>query len=101
IQVKLENSIHRVIGVNRFTAIDVDDITRLQKLCEVTLKLAEETSVKVDGDIAEETSADSWMQRVAIVDNGLKTAKTLLRIMVGGRDEKQVSRLLPVVKRLC
>ena len=90
-QIKLENSIHRVVGVGRFTAIPVEDLTRLQKLCESTLKLAEETSVKVDeGSIGDETSLDSWLGRLGTVDNGLKTAKTVLRIMVGGRDEKQV-----------
>ena len=91
VQIKLENSLHRVIGVGRFTAIPVEDLTRLQKLCESTLKLAEETSVKVGEDsIGDESSLDSWLGRLGIIDNGLKTAKTVLRMMVGGRDEKQV-----------
>lgn len=92
IQIKLENSIHRVIGVGRFSVIPVEDLARIQKLCEFTLKLAEETTVKIDGDsISDEAAADSWLGRLSIVDNGLKTAKTVLRMMVGGREEKQVS----------
>ena len=92
IQIKLENSINRVIGVGRFSAISAEDLTRLQKLCESALKHAEESRVKIDEEsVGDETSVDSWLGRLSIVDNGLKTAKTILRMMVGGREEKQVS----------
>lgn len=98
VQVKLENAIYRVIGVGRFTRIDLDDLTRLQKLCESTLKLAADTKIKVEEEMAtDESAADAWLGRVSIVDNGLKTAKTVLRIMVGGREEKQVSHELSIL----
>lgn len=95
IQIKLENSIHRVIGLGRFSAIPVEDLARIQKLCDSTLKLAEETKVKVDEEsVGDETSIDSWLGRLNVIDNALKTAKTVLRMMVGGREEKQVRYLL-------
>ncbi|KAI5785554.1 sister chromatid cohesion C-terminus-domain-containing protein [Peziza echinospora] len=91
VQLKLENTIHRVIGVGRFSQIPMDDLIRIQKLCEATLKTAEETPVKLDEDLAsDESSVEAWLSRISMVDNGLKTAKTVLRIMVGGREEKQI-----------
>ncbi|KAF8463496.1 sister chromatid cohesion C-terminus-domain-containing protein [Kalaharituber pfeilii] len=91
VQVKLENSIHRVIAVGRFASIPVEDLARIQKLCENTLRLAEETRIRVDEEsFGDETSIDAWLSRVNIVDNGLKTAKSVLRMMVGGREEKQI-----------
>ena len=95
VQTKLETSIHRVIGVGRFSQIPVDDIARLQKLCESTLKSAEETNIKLNEESsADDAQVDSWLAKVGILDNGLKTSKTLLRIMVGGREEKVVRCLL-------
>ncbi|KAF8421237.1 sister chromatid cohesion C-terminus-domain-containing protein [Tirmania nivea] len=91
IQVKLENLIHRVIGVGRFSAIPVEDLARIQKLCDSPLKLAEETKVKVDEEsVGDETLVDSWLGRLNVIDNALKTGKTILRMMVGGREEKQI-----------
>lgn len=89
VQVKLENAIHRVVSVGRFTEVPVDDLARLQKICESSLKMAENTDVMVKEEESE-TATEEWLGRVGVVDNGLKTAKTVLRIMVGGREEKQI-----------
>lgn len=89
VQTKLENAIQRVISFARFGEIPVDDLTRLQKICESSLKLAENTDVMVKEEESE-LATQEWLERVNIIDNGLKTAKTVLRIMVGGREEKQI-----------
>lgn len=89
VQVKLESSIHKVISVARFGEIPVDDLARLQKICEGSLKQAENTDVMVKEDESD-LATEEWLGRVGVVDNGLKTAKTVLRIMVGGREEKQI-----------
>lgn len=89
VQMKLENSIQRVISAGRFGEIPVDDLARLQKICESSLKQAESTDVMVKEDDSQQAT-DEWLGIVGVVDNGLKTAKTVLRIMVGGREEKQI-----------
>jgi cohesin loading factor subunit SCC2 len=88
-QTKLESSIKKVISVKRFAQVPVDDLTRMQKLCENSLRRAEAESIMPPTNPAE-TDMEEWLGRVNSVDNGLKTAKTVLRIMVGGRDEKQI-----------
>lgn len=86
---KLENSIHKVISTGLFQQVPVDDLTRMQKICESSLKQAETVDVKMGSD-DNESAIEEWLTRVSLVDNGLKTAKTVLRIMVGGREEKQL-----------
>jgi len=89
IQAKLEGVIQKVISVNRFARVPVDDLMRIEKLCENALKRADAEDIKPPEDPAD-FDLDDWLARIACVDNGLKTAKTVLRIMVGGREEKQL-----------
>ncbi|KAA8908380.1 sister chromatid cohesion C-terminus-domain-containing protein [Sphaerosporella brunnea] len=88
IQAKLEFSIKKVISVKRFAQVPVDDLLRIQKLCENALKAEAENIMPPENPA--ESDVEDWLARVALVDNGLKTAKTVLRIMVGGREEKQL-----------
>ncbi|KAL7266770.1 Sister chromatid cohesion protein 2 [Rhizina undulata] len=105
VQLKLEGSIHKVISARRFNEIPVDDLVRLQKLCESSLKLAEVTDLMPSEDFGEQ-AAEEWLGKAGIVDNALKTARTVLRIMLGAREEKQlysedlVANVVRVVKNL-
>jgi cohesin loading factor subunit SCC2 len=105
IQTKLESSIKKVISVKRFAQVPIDDLMRIEKLCENALKKTEGENIMPPEDPAE-SDVEDWLARVALVDNGLKTAKTVLRIMVGGREEKQLysedllSSVLLLVKNL-
>ncbi|KAI5849206.1 sister chromatid cohesion C-terminus-domain-containing protein [Tricharina praecox] len=89
IQSKLEGVIQKVISVKRFAQVPVDDLMRLEKLCENALKRTDAENIMPPENLAEYDIED-WLTRIASVDNGLKTAKTVLRIMVGGREEKQL-----------
>jgi len=89
IQSKLEGVIQKVISVKRFAQVPVDDLMRLEKLCENALKRTDAENIMPPQDPAEYDIED-WLARIASVDNGLKTSKTVLRIMVGGREEKQL-----------
>ncbi|KAH0560003.1 hypothetical protein GP486_003475 [Trichoglossum hirsutum] len=89
VQSKLESSIQKVTSVGRFADVPVDDLSRLQKLCEGALRAAEPADLKLE-ESWDDSEVQSWLQRVDIADCGLKAARTLLRIMTGGRSEKQL-----------
>lgn len=86
---KLEASLQKVISSGRFADIPVDHVSRLQKLCEGSLSLGEATALKIEVDWSED-DAESWRQNVQIAEAGLRSARTLLKIMIGGREEKQL-----------
>ncbi|KAI9827212.1 MAG: Sister chromatid cohesion protein 2 [Thelocarpon impressellum] len=89
ILVKLDQSIQRVISDGRFSDIAADDLTRLQGLCDGALKAAETVDVKVEDGWSHD-EFQHWLRRVDVMDTGLKSARTLLRIMSGGREEKHL-----------
>lgn len=89
IQVKLGKAIKDVIVVKRFTQIPADDLTRLQKLCENTLKRAEAQSILPPIE-DNETDMHEWRHRCNAVEDGLKASRTILQIMLGGREENQI-----------
>ncbi|KAF8252145.1 ARM repeat-containing protein [Wilcoxina mikolae CBS 423.85] len=89
IQMKLENSIKKVILVKRFAQVPTDDIIRLEKLCDNALRRTEAENILPPENTAE-SHVEDWLGQLGSVDNSLKSAKTVLRIMAGGRDEKQI-----------
>ncbi|KAI9756051.1 MAG: hypothetical protein M4579_004021 [Chaenotheca gracillima] len=88
-QSKLEKSLVKVISGGRFSEVPSDVLLRIEKLCEGALRPAEGIDIKIP-DLMSENDLDHWMERISVVDNGLKSAKILLRIMTGGRQEKQL-----------
>ncbi|KAH0547733.1 hypothetical protein FGG08_000224 [Glutinoglossum americanum] len=88
VQSKLESSIQKVTSVGRFADVPADDLSRLQKVCEGTLRTAESVDLKI-GESWDDSDIQNWLQRIGIADCGLRAARTLLRVMTGGRSEKQ------------
>lgn len=89
IHIKLEDAIHSVITSGRFRDVCLDDLLSIQRICINSLKRAEYVTVMV-ADYDNDEAIGEWLERVAVVDNGLKTAKTAVRIMLGDREEKQI-----------
>ncbi|EWC45433.1 hypothetical protein DRE_00832 [Drechslerella stenobrocha 248] len=93
-QVKLDHAIRQVNVYNRIDKMDLDDLLRVLKTCDNTLKAAENLDVKVGENVAEEVEIGSLVseydKRVAFADNSVKTCRTILRVMNGGRQEKQI-----------
>ncbi|KAJ6259347.1 hypothetical protein Dda_6247 [Drechslerella dactyloides] len=93
IQVKLDHAIRQVNLYNRLDKMELDDILRMLKSCDNTLKAAENLDVKV-GENSTDEAADSivseYDRRIAFADNSVKTCRTILRVMNGGRQEKQI-----------
>jgi cohesin loading factor subunit SCC2 len=88
-QTKVETLIQKVIAVRRFAQVPLDDLLRLQKLSEYALKDTENVEVKVEESMGE-AEVEAWLPQLGIAELGIKAARTSLRIMSGGREDKQL-----------
>ncbi|KAL9615010.1 MAG: hypothetical protein Q9167_000542 [Letrouitia subvulpina] len=88
-QVKLESLLYRLISLGRIDDVHVDHLARLQGFCDGALLSAEISEIGLDSEL-EQDDTSSWSQRIELAELGLRSARTAIRIMIGGRDEKQL-----------
>ncbi len=88
-QTKVESLLQKIISVGRFSQAPLEDLLRLQKMCEPALKDAETVDVKVDDSMGE-FGVGAWLQQVSTAELGIKAARTSLRLMTGGREDRQL-----------
>ncbi|KAI0175945.1 ARM repeat-containing protein [Hypoxylon sp. FL1284] len=86
---KAQKQISRAISLGCFRQAPVDDLLRIQNLSEGSLKHADTLDFKIDDNWGE-TEVGFWVQQLHAIEMGLKAARTSLRIMCGGREEKQL-----------
>ena len=103
--VKLESILHKAIATGRLAEIPADHLQRLQGLCEGALTSAKSSDLHIELEWSADDFA-GWVSRLDAVDLGLRSARTILRIMTGGREEKQIyseellQSVIDVVKRI-
>lgn len=88
-QVKIESLLYRLTSLGRISDVHVDHLARLQGLCDRALLSAEISEIGLDPEL-ERDDTSSWSQRIELAELGLRSARTAIRIMIGGRDEKQL-----------
>ncbi|CCD53834.1 similar to sister chromatid cohesion protein Mis4 [Botrytis cinerea T4] len=88
-QTRLEGLLNRIIEVGRIKQVPLEDLIRIQKLSEAALKEAETLDLKIDEEMGE-SDVESLFLQISNAELGLKSARTSLRVMTGGRDEKQL-----------
>ncbi|RFU29854.1 hypothetical protein B7463_g6474, partial [Scytalidium lignicola] len=88
-QTKVETLLQKMISVGRFSQVPLDDLLRLQRLCDGALKIAETVEVRIEPSMGE-SDLEFWLQQLSKAELGLRAAKTTLRVMTGGREEKQL-----------
>ena len=81
-QVRLDQCLQKTIAQARYAEVPVDDLCRLQALCETSL--LPPPIVKIGDD------AENWLGNIPTLEEGLRCARTILRIMTGGRHERKV-----------
>lgn len=86
---KVQAAIQKVISLGSYDQVPLDDLLRYQKLCEGTLGDTDRLELKID-DTWGEPEVASWVHRIPDIETALKAARTSLRIMSGGREEKQL-----------
>jgi cohesin loading factor subunit SCC2 len=89
ILIKVEKAMARAIADCRFQEIQVDDVNRLQKICQVSLNAAESIDMKVRPEWTD-TDVESWLHQIETAEKGLRSLRTMLKTMTGGRVEKQL-----------
>lgn len=89
VQTRLDSVIQKVVALGRFHSIQAEQLGRVQKLCESAVSCVDSTSLSV-GDGWADSDLEEWAHRIGLAENGLQAAKTLLRIMTAGREEKQL-----------
>jgi cohesin loading factor subunit SCC2 len=87
IQTQLDATLYKVVANARLHSIDVEDLGRIQRLCDHAVIAAGTCNYRIDDDTPQE--ADEWLHRIGIGEQGLNACKTLLRIMTAGREEKE------------
>lgn len=105
IHVRLESLLHKVISLGRFGDIPVEHLQRLQDLSVGALNSAESSDLHIDIEGSAEDIAE-WVSKLDTLDAGLRSARSILRIMTGGREEKELfseellQSLLGIVKKV-
>jgi cohesin loading factor subunit SCC2 len=88
-QIKVDSLISASITSSSFSQIVLDDLIRLQKLCEPALKAAESVDIRVE-ESWNDSDVEAWLVQLSVANLGLKAARTALRMMTGGRDDRQL-----------
>ncbi len=86
---KAHTLIKRAIELGCFRQVPLHDLIRIQNLSEGALKQASSLEFQISTTWGE-TELDLWVHQLPDVEAGLKAARTSLRIMCGGREEKQL-----------
>ncbi|KAI0863707.1 sister chromatid cohesion C-terminus-domain-containing protein [Xylaria cubensis] len=86
---KAQRLLKRAIEVGCFGQVPFDSLVRLQSLSEGSLKYADSLDFKINEDWSE-TDVGLWVQQIPDIERGLRAARTALRVMCGGREEKQL-----------
>lgn len=86
---KVHTAIHKVIELRCFDRVPLESLIQIIKLSEVSLKQLDAIDIHVE-ESWEESAADAWVAQLPEVDTAIKAARTCLRILSGGREEKQL-----------
>jgi cohesin loading factor subunit SCC2 len=87
VQTQLDTALYKVVANARLHSIDVEDLGRIQRLCDHAVIAAGTYNYRIDEDTPQEI--DDWLHRIGIGEQGLNACKTLLRIMTAGREDKE------------
>ncbi|KPM44364.1 hypothetical protein AK830_g2158 [Neonectria ditissima] len=88
-QQKMHTAIQKTIGLRCYDRVPVEHLVQITKLSEASLKQAEDLEMRLDETWSED-AVEAWVQKLSEVDTILKAARTCLRILSGGREDKQL-----------
>jgi cohesin loading factor subunit SCC2 len=102
-QTKAQTLLNKAINLNCFKSAPLDDLLRLQRLCDSALKQLESLEYKVEASWAT-ADVEHWHQQLPSLQTTILAARTSLRMMCGGRKDKQlysenvIERCLDLIK---
>lgn len=86
---KIQPLLQNAISLGCFTQVPVDELLRIQHLSHGALKQVQDQDIRVDEGWGE-SDAHIWAQILPDIDTALRAARTALRIMSAGREDKQL-----------
>ena len=89
IQAKAHTLLQKTMSLNCFQSVPLDHLLRLLRFCEAALKQAESLDIKVM-DTWVIADVEQWVQQLPLLEIAIKAARTALRTMCGGRQDKQL-----------
>ncbi|KAL2166340.1 hypothetical protein VTG60DRAFT_2922 [Thermothelomyces hinnuleus] len=104
-QAKVQSLLAKAISLNCYKRVPLDHLLRLLRLSEGALKQVESFDFRVDESWGS-AEVDQWLQQLPLLETAMRAARTSLRMMCGGREEKQlypedvIERCLNLCKRL-
>ncbi|KAL2153159.1 hypothetical protein VTH82DRAFT_4314 [Thermothelomyces myriococcoides] len=104
-QAKVQSLLAKVISLNCYKRVPLDHLLRLLRLSEGALKQVDSFDFRVDESWGP-AEVDQWLEQLPILETAMRAARTSLRMMCGGREEKQlypedmIERCLNLCKRL-
>lgn len=88
-QSKIDGHLIKVMEAGRYSQIQLEDLLRLQKLCEGAIKTSEHANVRIHENMGE-SEVEELVAQISIAELGLRSARTSLRLMSGGREDRQL-----------
>ncbi|KAF9773605.1 hypothetical protein IL306_008560 [Fusarium sp. DS 682] len=88
-QQKMHGAIQKMIALRCFDRVPVEHLIQIMRLSDASLKQVENLEIRVDETWSED-AVDAWIQQLSDVETMLKSARTCLRILSGGREDKQL-----------
>lgn len=87
--VQLDTAVMKVAASGRLDDIEVEQLARVQRLCESSLAVLGSGPLRI-GEDWNEGDIQQWLSRVLDADNGLVAGRILLRIMTGATRHKEL-----------
>ncbi|KAF5659302.1 cohesin loading factor subunit scc2 [Fusarium heterosporum] len=88
-QQKMHGAIQKTIALKCFDQVPIEHLVHIMKLSDAKLKQVENIEIRID-ESWNEDAVDVWTQQLSEVETILKSARTCLRILSGGREDKQL-----------
>lgn len=89
IQAKLESCIYKVVSNGRLYDVEVENLIRIQRLCEGPVAGVEKIPLRIGEDWSEQ-DVEEWLLNLGAAESGLVAARALMRIMSGGAQLKEL-----------
>lgn len=86
---KVQPLLQNTMTLGCFAHVPAEELLRIQRLSDAAMKQVQDQDIRVD-EAWSGIDAQSWAQQLPDVDNALRSARTVLRIMSAGREDKQL-----------
>lgn len=86
---KLQPLLQNAISLGSFVHVPVDELLRIQRLSDGALKQVQDQEFRLD-ETWSGAEAQSWVHQLPEIDGALRAARTALRIMAAGREDRQL-----------